>query len=116
MAQTGSSTVKANGPVASFDKTEFEFGDLTQGNPGTASFVLTNSGNEPLLISSATATCGCTNLTWSKDPILPGKSTTISVTYNAAVPGGFNKSITVKTNAGDQPVHLQVKGKVVAKS
>jgi len=116
IARNEGSPVKVNGPVASFDKTTFEFGTLNQNSPGTASFVLTNTGNEPLIIASATASCGCTNLTWSKDPILPGKTTTISVTYNAAVPGDFGKTVTIRTNATDQPVYLQVKGKVVAKS
>jgi len=110
--------IKASGkgPVAKFDKTTFEFADLTQHSPGTATFTLTNNGNEPLIIASAVASCGCTNLSYSKDPILPGKSITISVTYNAAVPGNFTKSITVRTNASDQPVVLQIKGKVVPKS
>lgn len=108
--------IKVNGPVARFDKTLFEFADLVQGNPGTASFVLTNDGNEPLIIASATASCGCTNLAYSKDPILPGKSTTISATYNAAAVGNFIKSVTVKMNTGDQPVVLEIKGKVVPKA
>jgi len=110
------SKIKANGPIAKFDKTVHDFGDIIQNSPGTASFILTNDGNEPLVISSATASCGCTNLSWSRDPVLPGKSVTISATYNAAAPGAFMKTVTVKTNAGDQPVILQIKGKVVAKS
>lgn len=105
-----------NGPVAKFDKTNFEFTDLIQHSPGTATFTLTNDGKEPLIISSAVASCGCTNLSYSKDPILPGKSIIISVTYNAAVPGNFTKTITVRTNASEQPVILQIKGKVIAKS
>ena len=105
-----------NGPVARYDKTVHEFADLTQGVPGTASFTLTNDGKEPLIISSANASCGCTNLAYGKDPILPGKSTTISATYNAAAVGPFTKTITVRTNASDQPVVLQIKGKVVPKT
>jgi len=108
--------VKVNGPVAKFNKTVFEFSDLVQGTPGTASFILTNDGNEPLIISSATASCGCTNLTYSKEPILPGTAITISATYNAAAVGNFMKSVTVRTNASDQPVVLELKGKVIQKS
>lgn len=123
-AQTSSSTVAVamdnqsivkSGPVATFDKTVFDFTGLTQGKPETASFTLTNEGNEPLIISSANASCGCTNLTYAKEPILPGKSTTISVTYNAAALGDFMKTITVRTNASDQPVVLKIKGKVEPK-
>lgn len=115
-AKKAETAVNKNAPVAKFDKTVYEFPDLTQNSPGTASFVLTNDGKEPLIITSATASCGCTNLTYEKDPILPGKSLTISVTYNAAVVGNFIKTITVKTNASDQAVILQIKGKVIAKS
>jgi hypothetical protein len=104
-----------NGPVAKYDKTVHEFEDLTQGNPGTATFTLTNDGKEPLIITSAKASCGCTNLNYGKDPILPGKSTSISATYNAAAAGPFVKTITVVTNASDQPVVLQIKGKVIPK-
>ncbi len=98
------------GPVAMFDKTVYEFGELQQGVPQTATFTLSNEGKEPLIISSAKASCGCTNLQYEKDPILPGKSVPISVTYNAASPGNFIKTITVNTNASDQPVILSIKG------
>ena len=106
---------KVNGPVANFDKLSIDLGELIQSNPGTASFKLTNSGNEPLVISTAKASCGCTNLSYEKDPILPGKTISISATYNAAALGEFAKTITVTTNASEQPVVLLIKGKVVEK-
>ncbi|MFH1118831.1 MAG: DUF1573 domain-containing protein [Bacteroidota bacterium] len=112
-ANTATNEVKANnpnGPVAKYDKTVYDFGNLTQNQPGTASFTLTNEGKEPLIISAARASCGCTNLTYAKDPILPGKSTSISVTYNAAALGSFSKTVTVTTNADQQSVILQIKG------
>jgi hypothetical protein len=46
---------------------------------------------------------------------LPGKTADITVSYNAAAPGEFTKTITVRTNAGDQPVVLKIGGKVVPK-
>lgn len=101
--------VKSNA-VAKFDKMVYDFGELNQGVPQTASFTLTNEGTEPLVISSAKASCGCTNLSYAKDPILPGKSISISVTYNAASAGSFTKTITVNTNASDKPVVLSIKG------
>lgn len=104
-----------NAPIAKYDKTIIDFGELQQGNPETAAFTLTNAGKEPLVISTAKASCGCTNLTYAKEPILPGKSTTISATYNAAAAGAFSKTITVTTNADEQPVILQIKGVVIAK-
>jgi hypothetical protein len=92
-----------------------DFGEIPQSIPKVGEFKLTNTGNEPLLIVSAQASCGCTNLQYAKDPILPGKSTVISATYNAAAPGNFMKTITVKTNAGDQATVLQIKGTVAPK-
>ncbi|MFH1160356.1 MAG: DUF1573 domain-containing protein [bacterium] len=107
--------VKKNGPVATFDKTTNDFGNIDQGIPKTAEFTLTNEGNEPLLISSAKASCGCTNLNYSQEPIMPKKSTKISATYNAAAPGPFTKTITVVTNADANPVVLWIKGTVIKK-
>ena len=102
-----------NGALAKWDQTSVDFGNIKIKVPVTAEFVLTNDGNEPLIISSAKASCGCTNLKYDKEPILPKKSTTLSVTYNAAVAGNFMKTITVITNASEQAVFLQIKGKVV---
>ncbi|MBL6949778.1 MAG: DUF1573 domain-containing protein [Bacteroidales bacterium] len=106
---------KTDGPVAEFDKLIYDFGDIKQGTPKTAEFTLTNKGKEPLIISYARASCGCTNLNYSKEPILPEKSIPISVTYNAAAPGKFIKSITVRTNAGARPVTLRINGTVIKK-
>jgi len=106
---------KTNGAVLKVDKLTYEFGDIEKGIPKTADFLLTNDGNEPLIIASAAASCGCTNLKYDKEPILPGKKSTISATYNAAAPGPFMKSITLKTNASDQSVVLQIKGTVIEK-
>ena len=108
-------TGKKDGPVATFDKTVNDFGDIAQGIPKEAVFTLTNDGNEPLLISYAKASCGCTNLKYSQDPILPKKSTEISATYNAAAPGNFIKTITIQTNADENKVILQIKGNVIPK-
>jgi len=101
-----------NAPIAKWDKTVNDFGEITQNIPKTAEFTLTNNGKEPLVITSAKASCGCTNLDYPKKPILPGKSSVISATYNAAAPGAFIKTVTVITNADPNPVILQIKGTV----
>ena len=106
---------KTDGPVAEFDKVVYDFGDIKQGLPQTAEFKLTNKGKEPLIISYARASCGCTNLKYSKEPILPGKSIPISVTYNAAAPRKFIKTVTIRTNADAKPVTLRVQGTVIKK-
>jgi hypothetical protein len=109
------SAVNPNAPKAKYDKTTSDFGEIEQGIPKEAEFKLTNEGKEPLLIQTARAGCGCTNLKYSQEPILPGKSTTIAATYNAAAMGQFSKSITVTTNASPNPVMLIIKGVVIAK-
>jgi hypothetical protein len=102
-----------NAAVAKWDKMVNDFGDIAFNVPKTAEFKLTNAGKEPLIISSARASCGCTNLKYASEPILPGKSTVISATYNAAAQGVFTKTVTVITNADPNPVVLQIKGNVL---
>ena len=111
-APAASAPANPNAPVAKWDKLINDFGEIAQNIPKTADFTLTNDGKEPLIISSAKASCGCTNLEYPKKPILPGKSDVISATYNAAAPGAFIKTITVITNADPNPVILQIKGTV----
>jgi len=114
-APTTTTVANPNAPVAKFDRTTADFGDIDQGIPKEAEFKLTNTGKEPLLIQTARAGCGCTNLRYSQEPILPGKFTIIAATYNAAAPGAFMKNITVTTNADPNPVVLYIKGTVIVK-
>ena len=114
-AQTTPPAAKANpnAPVAKWDKLVNDFGNIAFNIPKTAEFTLTNAGKEPLIISSARASCGCTNLKYAQAPIAAGQSATVSATYNAATPGVFTKTITVTTNADPNPVVLQIKGTVL---
>lgn len=105
--------VNPNAPVAKWDKMVNDFGDIAFNVPKTAEFTLTNAGKEPLIISSARASCGCTNLKYASEPILPGKTSVVSATYNAASQGVFAKTVTVTTNADPNPVVLQIKGNVL---
>ena len=111
--QPAAVTVNPNAPVAKWDKLVNDFGSIAFNIPKTAVFTLTNDGKEPLIISAARASCGCTNLKYAQTPILAGQSATVSATYNAATPGVFTKTITVTTNASPNPVVLQIKGTVM---
>ena len=82
-----------------FNEETHDFGKIPKGTPVNYEFSFTNNGKEPIVISNVQASCGCTTPKWTKEPILPGKSSTINVQYNAANPGGFNKSITITSNA-----------------
>ncbi|MDO9255569.1 MAG: DUF1573 domain-containing protein [Bacteroidales bacterium] len=114
-AAAATTVVNPNVPKAKWDKTVSDFGEIVQGIPKEAEFKLTNEGKEPLLIQMAKAGCGCTNLKYSQEPVLPGKSTIVAATYNAAAMGPFTKSITVTTNADPNPVMLLIKGSVIPK-
>ncbi|HZK08577.1 MAG TPA: DUF1573 domain-containing protein [Bacteroidales bacterium] len=101
------------GAHASWDTTIADMGDVKFRSETIVEFTLTNSGNEPLLITYAQAACGCTNLQYSEAPILPGRATKLKVTYDGTGNGPFMKTITVQTSASGGRTVLQVKGNVV---
>lgn len=104
-----------NAPKMEFRKTIHDYGQVIQGGDGTCEFEFRNTGKEPLILSKPRSSCGCTVPTWPKQPILPGKSEKIKVTYNTKKVGRINKSVTIYANAANSPVILRIKGEVVAK-
>lgn len=94
-----------------------DYGTITKGKDnGIRTFVFTNTGNAPLIISSIQSTSSCTILSKQNDTILPGKSSKIEVRYNM-VPGPIRKTITVETNAinyDEGRIPLKIKGEVIA--
>ena len=108
---------KENGPQISFEETTHEYGEIDLGSDGAYDFVFTNTGNEPLILSKPRSSCGCTVPSWPKEPILPGETNNIKVTYNTKKAGSFNKTVTIYSNAkGKSTVVLRIKGKVLAKA
>ena len=95
------------------DGLNYDFGKILQNQPASHKFVFTNTGNEPLIISSAKGSCGCTVTEYSTQPIAPGAQGMVMATYNAKKLGVFSKTVTVNANTGN-PVVLKVKGEVVA--
>lgn len=98
-----------------FEKSLHDFGSFPEAQ-ATAEciFKFKNTGNVPLLIVKAKATCGCTVPEYSKAPIAPGASGEIRVTYSAVGrPGAFNKSIKITTNATPADYSLTIKGNVI---
>lgn len=91
---------------------EFNFGKIPQGKPVTTVFTVTNSGKTPLKIENVQASCGCTTPEWEKEKAIePGATSKITVGYNAAAEGPFNKTITITYN-GTQTKQLAIKGEV----
>ncbi len=96
-----------------FSEVKHSFGKIKQNIPASYTFNLKNSGSKPLIIEQATAQCGCTTPEYSKSPILKGKSSQIKVTYNAANPGPFTKTVTVKFLNVAEPTILTIEGEVL---
>ncbi len=114
-AATQQPPVNPNAADISFDKTVHDYGTIFQGADGACEFKFTNTGKEPLILSKPQSSCGCTVPTWPQEPILPGKSDVIKVTYNTQNIGPINKTVTVSSNAKTARIILQIKGTVVAK-
>lgn len=95
----------------------YNFGNVKHNVPAVHVFQFTNTGNAPLIIQSAEASCGCTKPEYTTKPVPPGGKGEIRVTYNAATPGAFDKTVYITTNAakpaGKEKYELRVTGTVV---
>ncbi|HEY8511398.1 MAG TPA: DUF1573 domain-containing protein [Cyclobacteriaceae bacterium] len=92
---------KENGPVITWKESSYDFGDIRAGEKVEHTFVFTNTGNEPLIITNVQVTCGCTTPKgFPRDPIAPGQSGEITVAFNSAGRvGKQNKVVTVVSNS-----------------
>jgi hypothetical protein len=104
--------VKPDGPLPTFKFSEesFDFGTITEGDVVDHVFSFVNEGDAPLIISSATASCGCTVPVWPKAPIAPGEQAEIKVQFNSrSKPGVQNKTVTVTANTYPKVTRLKIK-------
>jgi hypothetical protein len=94
---------QSKGPVIAWEKSTFDFGDVSQGDKVEHTFKFKNAGNEPLIITNVQVTCGCTTPKgWARDPIAPGQSGEITVAFNSLGKWGKqNKVVTVISNAAN---------------
>lgn len=90
-----------------------DVGEIPQGIPKPIEFEFKNTSKEPVVVVSAQGSCGCTNTDFPKTPVLPGASTKITATFNAANKGNFTKTVTVKIASLETPVILTFKGVVI---
>ena len=97
-----------------FADLKYDFGKIKQGVPATYDFVFSNISNKPVVIETATASCGCTTPKWPKAAVMAGKKDTINVGFNAAAMGAFTKPITVKLAGVDAPLTLTISGEVLS--
>ncbi|MCB2222177.1 MAG: DUF1573 domain-containing protein [Bacteroidetes bacterium] len=101
-------------PVIAFDKTEHDFGKLIQGEKVTYNFKFKNSGQSDLLISQVHSSCGCTVPDFPREPIKPGDTGLIKVTFDSAGRSGIqNKSVTIVSNCQPNKTVVRIKAKVI---
>lgn len=103
---------KSIGESLALKEEAYDFGMIPQGKPVHHVFFVTNTGNSPLKLANVQASCGCTTPEWDKEnPILAGQDGKITVGYNAASEGPFNKTITITYNE-TQSKQITIKGEV----
>ena len=114
VAKAQDNKAEQNGPEIEFDKVVHDYGDVPYNGNGECEFRFTNTGTEPLLIQKPKSSCGCTIPSWPNEPILPGESDVIKVTYRTNRAGNINKTVTVTSNAvKNSTVVLRIKGRVL---
>lgn len=105
---------KKDWPAIEFEEMTMVFDTITQGDIIEHNFIFTNTGNAPLEIKSAAATCGCTRPSYPFIPIEPNEQGRISVTYNSVGKEGFqNPEVTIKTNISSKEIVLMMEGFVL---
>ncbi|MBO7455289.1 MAG: DUF1573 domain-containing protein [Paludibacteraceae bacterium] len=103
--------------VITFEKTDHDFGKINEADGKvTTVFTFKNEGMEPLVLSNVRASCGCTTPKWPRQPIEPGQTGEITVTYNPnGRPGRFTKTVTITSNATEPTTRVTIKGEVIPK-
>ena len=94
----------------SVNHAELDFGSFPKAEKQERSFVLTNTGTSLLVIHDVTTSCGCTKVKYNNQPVRPGETIELKVTYEAEETGHFNKTLRVYCNADNSPLRLIMKG------
>lgn len=107
--------VKVENPTTlSWNKMEHDFGKVKKESVNNYEFVLKNTGSNPLVISSAKGSCGCTVPEYPKEPVMPGAEAKIKVTYTAGTAAGeTEKLVTIEANTEPSTTTLKIKANVL---
>ena len=101
-------------PVIQFEKTEYDFGKILQGEVVSYTFHFTNAGNAPLIITGMDKSCGCTTGDYPRDPIAPGQRGDIKISYDSKGHFGFqSRTVVVISNCIPSQTSLRVKAEVM---
>ncbi|NRF40280.1 DUF1573 domain-containing protein [Pedobacter foliorum] len=104
---------KVDGPVLTFETTNYHFGTIEKGEKVSYSFKFRNTGRMPLIIKDAIATCGCTVPEVPKEPIKPGQAGELNVVFNSAgKTGRQDKVVSVRSNALNSAIELHLTGEI----
>lgn len=100
---------------ATFKETTYDFGTIKESKgPVKHTFQFVNTGDQPLIIVDAVASCGCTRPSFTAKPIKPGKKGKVEVTFSPiGRRGTFRKTVKVKTNAVEKISTLTITGTII---
>ncbi len=99
-----------------YEEEVYDFGTCNEGDKVAHIFKFKNTGTEPLLITNAKGSCGCTVPTWPKEPVAPGGMGELKVEFNSAgKPGNQSKRVTVTANTVPTETFVEIKGVVKGK-
>lgn len=104
------------GPTTSitFEETEFNYGKVKDGEKVRHEYKFTNTGKEPLIITNAKGSCGCTVPEWPKEPIAVGGTGKILVEFDSkGKTGPQTKNVTVTANTDPPQTIIYIKGEVI---
>lgn len=118
-ATTPEGTPAPSGPTTTVEYTEmvYDFGEITEGEHVKYSFKFKNTGSEPLIISDAKGSCGCTVPDWPREPIAPGATSEIKIEFDSKGKGSDDgqkqtKKVTVTANTNPPQTYLTITGVV----
>lgn len=114
VAKQRDNTITEDAAAITFSKTEHDFGVINEGEIVETIFTFKNTGKSALIITKATATCGCTVPEWPKQPIAVGESSEIKVKFNSrGKPNKQNKTVTLTTNTASGIEKVVIKANVI---
>lgn len=112
-ANVSPETDASNAAAFKFEKDSYDFGQISEGEKVSYEYTFTNIGTQPMIITGATATCGCTVPNYPKEPVAPNAQGKISVVFDSkGKPGMQNKVITITANTVPATTQLHLLGDV----
>lgn len=104
-------------PIMAFSKTEHDFGTINEGDKPSYTFTFKNTGASDLIISNAVGSCGCTVPEYPKEPVKPGESAKMKVSFNSAGKNGRQqKTVTITANTASGKETITIKANITPKA